>query len=293
VNGGKGIVRDVVYNREKNGKLQSTQEDVARKLVKELNRFDNLYYEVCNEPYFGGVTEDWQRRIIDVIVETENTLPNKHPIAQNIANGSKKIDKPHSAVSIFNFHYASPPDAVTQNYGLGKVIGENETGFKGTGDTHYRMEGWEFLLAGGGLYNNLDYSFVVGHEDGSFAYPEKSPGGGNRGFRQQMKVLKEFLHGFEFVRMKPDTVLVKGGLPPKGRARVLSETGKQYALYLFGGPEARLSLALPAGKYKADWISPMSGKVLKADSVSAPGALTELVSPKFETDIALRIIAAE
>ena len=293
VNRGPELARDAVYNREKNGDLQARQEALTRKLVTALNKFDNLYFEVCNEPYFCGVTEDWQQRIIEVIVETEKPLPRKHLIAQNIANGSKKVEKPHPAVSILNFHYASPPDAATQNFALGKVIGENETGFKGTGDTHYRMEGWEFLLAGGGMYNNLDYSFAVGYEDGSFAYPEKTPGGGNRGFRQQMKVLKDFLHGFDFVRMKPDNDVVRGGLPPKGRARVLAEPGKQYAIYLFGGPEAKLSLALPEGKYKVEWISPVTGKVLGSETVSATGPTTEVASPKYETDIALRVTAAD
>jgi hypothetical protein len=293
VNGGKEFARDAVYNREKNGDLQARQEALTRKLVTALNAFDNLYFEVCNEPYFGGVTQDWQQRIIDVIVETEKPLPRKHLIAQNVANGAKKVDKPHPAVSIFNFHYASPPDAVAQNFGLGKVIGENETGFKGTADAHYRMEAWEFLLAGGALFNHLDYSFTVGHEDGSFTYPEKTPGGGNRNFRQQMKVLKDFLYGFDFVRMRPDGTVVRGGLPPKGRARVLSEPGKQYALYLFGGPEAKLALALPEGKYKVEWISPTTGKVLKSETVMATAPATEVASPKFETEIALRILAAE
>ena len=27
--------------------------------------YDNLYFEVCNEPYFGGVTDAWQRKIVD------------------------------------------------------------------------------------------------------------------------------------------------------------------------------------------------------------------------------------
>ena len=36
------------------------------------------------------------------------------------------------------------------------------------------MEGWEFLLAGGGLYNNLDYSFTAGHEDGTFRLPAEA-----------------------------------------------------------------------------------------------------------------------
>ena len=289
VNGIGKIARDAAYNRDKNGDLQSIQESFVRKLVTEMNEFDNLYFEVCNEPYFGGVTDAWQRRIIDVIVDAEKPLPKKHLISQNVANGSKKIEKPHPAVSIFNFHYTSPPTAVKENFALNKVIGENETGFKGTGDTPYRMEAWEFLLAGGGLYNNLDYSFAVAHEDGTFKYPNKSPGGGNPGFRTQITVLKEFLHGFQFLRMKPDEAFVKSGLPARGRARVLSEPGKQYAVYFFGGPSAKPSLALPAGKYQAEWLSPITGKVLKSEAVTGKATPVELASPKFDPDITLRI----
>ena len=29
---------------------------LVRKVVRELNEFDNVYFEICNEPYFGGVT---------------------------------------------------------------------------------------------------------------------------------------------------------------------------------------------------------------------------------------------
>jgi len=289
VNGIGKIARDAAYNRDKNGDLQATQEALVKKLVVELNEFDNLYFEVCNEPYFGGVTDDWQRRIIDVIVDTEKSLPDKHLIALNVANGSKKIERPHPAVSIFNFHYASPPNAVKENFALNKVIGENETGFKGTGDAHYRMEAWEFLLAGGGLYNNLDYSFAVGYEDGTFLYPDKTPGGGNRGFRRQISVLKEFLHGFDFIRMKPDDALVKGGLPGNTRGRVLSEPGKQYTAYFFGGESAKPLLAIPAGEYYAEWLSPVSGKVLKSETITAKTSPVDLISPKFNPDIVLRM----
>lgn len=291
VNGLGAVPRDAVYNREKNGGLQAVQEALVTKLATELNAFDNLYVEVCNEPYFGGVTDDWQRRIVDVFVAAEKPLPNKHLISLNVANGSKKVERPHPAVSVFNFHYASPPTAVAENFAIAKVIGLNETGFKGTGDTHYRMEAWEFLLAGGGLYNNLDYSFAVGHEDGTFRYPDKTPGGGNAGFRGQVRVLKEFLDGFDFVRMKPDDAVLKGGLPAKGRGRVLSEPGKQYAVYLFGGKAATLSLALPAGTYTAEWVSPLTGKVLQSEAVTAADRPVALPSPAFDPDIALRIRA--
>ena len=47
--------RDEVYTL-KHADLLAVQEAVTRKIVTELNEFDNLYYEVCNEPYFGGVT---------------------------------------------------------------------------------------------------------------------------------------------------------------------------------------------------------------------------------------------
>ena len=175
------------------------------------------------------------------------------------------------------------------NFGLNKVIGENETGFKGTGDTHYRREAWEFLLAGGGLYNNLDYSFVVGHEDGTFHYPEKTPGGGNPGFRKQIGFLKTFLLGFDFLRMKPDEGVVKGGLNFDGKVRVLSEPGKQYAAYFFGGGSATPSLALPSGTYQADWFSPITGELLNSEAITATGKPVELTSPKFDPDVALRI----
>jgi hypothetical protein len=139
------------------------------------------------------------------------------------------------------------------------------------------------------LYNNLDYSFVAGHEDGSFKYPVKSPGGGGHALRQQMKVLKDFIHSFAFVRMKPDEAVLQGGLPAKGRARVLSEPGKQYAIYLFGGPAAKLELKLPKGDYTVEWIDPTSGKVLQTSRVTASKAETVLPSPRFTTDIALRV----
>ena len=66
-------------------------------------------------------------------------------------------------------------------------------------------------------------------------------------------------HGFDFLRMKPDDTLVKGGLPAKGQARALAKPGKQYALYLSGGPPAKLELALPAGRYRCEWLDPESG----------------------------------
>lgn len=293
VQGLGAVPRTNVYTLDRHGGLLAVHEAMTRKIVTELKDFDNLYYEICNEPYFGGVTLAWQRHIADLIVATEKELGVRHLIAQNIANGKAKVTDPHPAISIFNFHYAFPPDTVAMNYDLNKVIGDNETGFKGTNDTHYRMEGWAFILAGGGLYNHLDYSFVAGFEDGTFAYPAQQPGGGNPQFRRQMRVLSEFIHGFDFLKMRPARDLVKGGVPEKGHVQMLAEPGRQYALYLFGGQAAQLQLEAPAGNYRAEWVHPRTGEKTPARIVRHAGGLLTLSSPPYAPDIALRLVRAE
>lgn len=298
VNGLGGVRREEVYTLDRHGGLLAIQEAMVRRIVAELADADNILWEICNEPYTGKETRlaalDWEHRIADVIVEAERAAGVSRPrlITQNIANGRKKIENPHPAVSVFNFHYAHPPDAVTMNYGLNKVIGDNETGFKRTADAHYRMEAWEFLLAGGALYNNLDYSFTAGNEDGNFAYPEKTPGGGNPGFRRQMRVLADFMNSFDFVRMRPDPSVVTAGVPDKGRFQALVEPGRQYALYLKGSPLAKLGLALPSGEYVAEWIDVLNGQIENRQELRHAGGEATLRIPSGFEEIALRIRAA-
>lgn len=238
INGIGGVARADVYTLDRHGGLLAFQEKMVRRIIGELREFDNVYYEICNEPYFGGVTMEWQRHIADVIIDAQkSSRPGSSTgelqlISQNIANGSAKVSDPHPGVSIFNFHYATPPDTVALNYQLGRVIGDNETGFRGTNDSAYRMEGWDFILAGGGLYNNLDYSFTAGHEDGSFNYPQSQPGGGTKALRKQLRVLRDFIYGFDFVHMRPDNSVFKGGAPSGLSARDLVDPGKAWAIYL-------------------------------------------------------------
>ena len=65
VNGvGKGGRLDVFNLKDK--ELTDLQEALVRKIVGELKDYDNLYYEICNEPYFGGVTKEWNDRMAAV-----------------------------------------------------------------------------------------------------------------------------------------------------------------------------------------------------------------------------------
>jgi hypothetical protein len=287
------VLKDDVYTMDKHGGLLPFQEAMVRKIVNELTGFENIIYEICNEPYFGGVKMEWQHHIASLIRETENKLKVKHLISQNIANDSARIVNPHAAVSVFNFHYASPPIAIKQNYHLNKVIGNNETGFRGQQDSTYRKEGWEFILAGGALYNNLDYSFTANHESGNFVYPEKQPGGGTTALRTQLGYLKSFIDSFDFVRMKPDGTFITEGLPAGVRAYVLSEKGKQYAAYLLHGTQVDLSLVLLPGTYAVEWMNPSTGVYSKKEMLKHPGGVAKISSPDYNFDIALKVVRSK
>jgi hypothetical protein len=268
-------------------RLLAVQDKMVRRIVKELRDFDNVYYEICNEPYFGGVTLDWQNHIAETIVKAEEKFKTKHLIAQNIANKSEKVVKPNPYISIFNFHYAKPPKAVTENYGLNKVIGDDETGFAGSEPKPYRLEGWDFIIAGGAVYDNLDYSFTVGHEDGTAKI--NAPGSGGPALHKQLEILKDFINSFDFIKMKPDNSVIKDGIPDKATARALVQAGRSYAIYIKGGNKAQLIVELPKGTYRAEWVNTKTGKINKTETFQHDNGNRTLSSSKYVDDIALRI----
>jgi hypothetical protein len=297
VNGAGKIGRQEIY-RLKDQVLTELQVELVRELAKALKDFDNVYFEVCNEPYFAGTTPEWTDHIVEALTDTEKNFPARHLIAQNIANGAAKVEELNKNVSILNFHYATPPTTVAQNYHLKRPIADDETGFRGTDDLAYRSEAWEFLLAGGAIFSNLDYSISAGRPDGTLKVTT-SPGGGGRELRKQLHILKEFMEGFDFVKMKPLNSVVKGGSvnaplsgdPPQAKSTVsvLAEPGQAYALYILGGTKADLTLDLPVGAYKAEWVNTRTGKVGHEESFEHTGGEKALSSPKYVEDIALRI----
>jgi hypothetical protein len=288
VNGLWKIPRTEAYTL-KHPDIQQHQEAFVRKAVRELNSFDNLYFEICNEPYFGGVTPEWQARIAYVLVEAEKQLPKRHLIAQNIANEKARIDRPNPAVSIFNFHYATPPNTVGMNYGLNKVIGDDETGFRGVHDEPYRIEAWDFIVAGGAVFDHLDYSFTIDHEDGTAKVIDPTPGGGGLVIRRQFQILKKFIEGFDFVRMKSDNKVITSVIPKEVSVRALSEPGQAYAIYGHGAKKLELTIELPAGWYQAQWLNPRTGSIDKSEQLQSRGKPIAIASPALEEDVALSI----
>lgn len=304
VNGLGAPVRQDVLTLDRSGGLLQVQEALARKIVEVAGAagVDNVYIEICNEPYATKVPEDWQRHMATVVAGAVAKLPRPILISQNVANQALRIVDPHPAVSIFNFHYATPPDAVAWNAHLNKPVADNETGFRGTADGPYRMEAWDFILAGGGLYNNLDYSFTAGHEDGMFPLPPRQPGGGGPSLRRQLRILRDFIGSFDIVRMRPEPTVLRAGVPAGGSARALGDPGRAYAIYMKRLASTRTSVGprpdatdvpvqidLPAGGWRAEWIDVLTGQVTKRESFEHAGGARELIPPGWADDVALAI----
>ena len=300
---GHSLDRTAVHTLE-NGPLLARQEALVRKLVAELNEFDNLIFEIQNEPWSDRTaavevfeTYDptlghnwqnrvevadeaslaWQARVAEWIASEEARLPKRHLIAQNFCNFRTRLVQVDERVSILNFHYAWP-EAALWNYGLGRVINFDESGFSGPDDEPYRRQAWRFLLGGGGIFNHLDYSFFVGREDGEGR--NQAPGGGSRELRRQLCALGEFAGRYAFIDMRPE-----GGMP---RGTSLLRGSDQALAYLEGGGD--LTLTLPPGDYHVEWLDPLRGELV-AEQTLACGArgLLELAPPIPADELALGI----
>jgi len=299
-----------------NKKAVKIQEKMVRKIVRELNEFDNLYYEIQNEPWSdqsdsvgivlnnlspnefrnrGGFWENkvevateaslvWQKHMAAVIVDEESKLPKKHLIAQNYSNFRFPIAEMESNISILNFHYALP-EAVTWNWSWNRPIGYDESGFAGSTADDYRRQVWRFFLSGGAVFNGLDYTFYPGHEDG--AGMNNAPGVSDPAFREQLGILRKTLLNMDLVSMQQDhtTILHAPGVS----VLMLSRLGVTYFAYLEGNGPNDFIVKLPNGLFHLKWVDPVSGAIVHEESFKYPGGKRNLSTPEFKGELVLEL----
>lgn len=280
----------------RHSELLDIQVKMARKIVTELKDFDNLYYEICNEPYFGDTIalRQWEDYMTGVVADAEKDFSHKHLLSNNVANGKRLVSSTRQNVSIYNFHYARPPETVQMNYSLNMPVGDNETGFDGISDATYRREAWDFIIAGGAIFNHLDFSFTADNEDGTFVIEEGQPGGGGRQLRKQLQILAEFINGIDFINTKPAGAdLVRLSDPTVTGIRALSGNDNSFAIYLSrkakSAAKAEIEVNLAAGNYLISLTDPRTGEHRAEALNDHKGGWVKLGVPEFTEDIALKI----
>ena len=322
---GVGNVGFVDFQAIQEPKLLEYQKAYVRKVTREVNEFDNVIIEIIDEPtirsqaYTGTSGERataWISEMINTVIAAEADLSNKHLIAQQVEGGGEYGPVDFSAdprLSVIvgqyvwqNGNQVGAMKLLDQKYGLNKIIVLNETSIypiwypQGDRVADSRVEAWEFIAGGGGGFNQLNSLYTTGNEDAA--------GTDNHVILRQLKVLQEFMHSLDFIRMRPDAQMLASPVPPGTFARGISEPGRQYAFYIHhsrnpkgndsqflcyevqpGSYQEDLDLRLAPGQYRAEWVSPASGTVLETTMLAHKGGVRRLRTPRYEVDVALRI----
>ncbi len=261
VNGMEGAIWQE-YTTMLNPGIWNLQQRYVRKIVQEVNRYDNIYFEICGEPAadIGGrakmrEVEKWQVAIRDLIREEEAKLPKQHLIFEMPiypGNFGYQLDPllDNKEVSAVNVHSASArcrgkiyPLGVSNAHDLGLhflhhlwtswyeeaskplVMDEDNVGFSLYDEDWIinRKRAWTIVFSGG-HYDMIDFSIQVGgQERGTPESREK--------IRSWMKHLSEFIHSLDFVHSRPlrDFPVAK----PEGTNAATLTIGKgEWVIYL-------------------------------------------------------------
>ena len=303
------VIKANKYLTIDNGNLLKRQEQYCKKIVAETNSFNNIIYNIANEPWFDNqaypgfssptttATKQWIEQVSEWIIATEKDLPKKHLISVDYCNEGKvippeDINTYFKNISVFNHHYDKNARSVRLNYkNVNKVFSFNETGLMPTVTPQYRIQGWKYIFNGGALYNNLDFTFQVGFEDGT----------GKSGFscdwyngcddpsvKYELANLLKFVSTLDITKMKPDkkALIVNYG---DENVHPLVYKGKEYAIYFEGGNRAKLMLHIPNGKYNLKWINPSDLKIIEEKKLKVDRNATNLLGPEYKEDILLFI----
>ncbi len=298
--------------------LVQRESDYVSKITQEVNGFDNVILEICDEPSLFTLASEagpWVGHLLEVVHNTEARLPNKHLVAQEVDGGVGGpidfSDSPLLSVIVGQYVWGREQGSSAEMGGMkgldyeykhNKPIEFNETPYYPfqyrTGDpiAASRVEAWEFIVGGGASFNHLNGRYTVENPAG------KTPD--NAQVLGALRSLKDFIYSFDFVKMSPDKGFVAGGIPREAYCRGISEPGEQYALYHHhsvltdskdyyvvtpGRYAETLVVDLPCGAYKAEWVDPASGSVLGAVTFAHQGGSRTLSTPEHAVDIALRI----
>jgi hypothetical protein len=321
---GIGTKRDYFCTLEEPA-LVNYEKTYVRKIVSELNQYDNLIYDISDEPDFFNTIDDskvnpWISEIIDEVIKTEASLPKKHIFAETHHSSLEDNGKKWGAdprTSWISVEYDKGLNAFGMLYAYNKpcVLIETTTpvfnpiggfwGF-GYGINASRVHSWAYILAGGA-------GFMEFNDD----YDSQAPGGraSTDTILQQRKILKDFMYGFDYTKMYSYTDFtginknaIRYDTTGQAWGTAIAETGKQYALYVSHsyaaiypkGPGYYVAVPgtyselivlqdIPKNTYKVEWINPSGGEIIQTLNMFHSGGDLPLQIPGYTIDIVLRM----
>ncbi len=291
------------------------QKAYIQKITSELNNFDNLIYDICDEPSLQGLANGsiivrpdslitpWINIMKDVFLQSEKSLPKKHLLGQTVQNLSPDLSDNQWCEWLPTEYVTPAGKALNLDYNRNKPIVDVETNFFGTsltknayGPDAVRIEGWWFMISGGAGMINLNGKFYRGNETGdTITRNQVVP---------QKRILIDFMNSLNLAGLKRFTDF---STAPSGASSCgISDDGKQYAIYLFhASPDKEWGCSfviqpgvysetltlnnIPDGAYSLKWIDPVTGFVKNSERLNIKGGNVKLISPRYSLDIVLKI----
>lgn len=256
------------YNTLRSPKLFEVQARHVRKIVEETKRYDNVIYEICNEP--GGFTipgeanlpsceevDEWQMAIADVIRDAESDLTTKHLISAQEAFAYDPIFTQPSAksfgsfrIDVVNMHPLPNTTYGEASFHMGEFM-MKQLKLRAVRDfclatyhepkplnfdednsaSQYKdFDGWTIhrKRAWTTLMCGAHYDYI----DFSInCHLETGTAESQRCIRTWMRHLSDFVHGIDLVRARPLTGLIKAQ-PADTCESVFGVEGEDYRVYL-------------------------------------------------------------
>lgn len=237
-----------------------------RKIVEETNKYDNIIYEICNEP--GGSApgnptnpapdevNKWQMAVADIIRETEARLSNRHIIAGQEAfvyePWKQKSDKSFEnfCVDVVNIHPLPNTTYMGKSYDMGVFMskqlklqefrdfclatrGENKPlnlDEDNVASQYKDYDGWTIhrKRAWTALFCGCHYDYI---DFSIINYCEAGTPDSQKYIRTWMKHLSEFIHSIDLVSARPITDWLKEK-PENTAESVFAVDEKEYCIYL-------------------------------------------------------------
>lgn len=266
------------YLSLRNPAMFERQKAVIRKIVEELNPYDNFYFEICNEPgRIRDIDQDpsvdeinqWLTALIKWVRDTEAKLPNKHMIAGQEAWKFDPFVQPSDMTfstmdyDIVNIHphpntlfkgkrYDMGPfmskqlrlrelrDYTQATYGERKPLSQDEDNIA----SEYKdVEGWTIhrKRAWTTLLSGGHYDYI---DFSILPYLETGTPDSQRYIRSWMDYLSTFIHSIDLVKARPLPGLIKSQ-PPNTLEVPFGVAGEDYCIYLADEHELQAARDLP------------------------------------------------
>jgi hypothetical protein len=290
----------------RNADVMERQKAYVAKITRELNGYDNVIFDICDEPELwtkpGAQVVPWIVALKDAFLGAERDLRKKHLLGQTVRGAASPTLSSESWNEWLPTEYITyAEEALTGDYVWNKPIVVVETSWYGAVDLNngykdvdsVRLETWEFMVGGGAGHINLNGEYYHGQETGGADT--------HTGIVPQKKVLRDFLNSFDYIRMRR---LTDYKAPAGTVCGAMAENGKQYAFYIFhgwlknrhfwvgtpGNYEDEITLnTVPAGTYRLEWIDPATGAVKHTETRTHVGAKFVVKTPAYSMDLALRM----